>query len=165
MKNREHVLTETLCAPGNGTICDIPASRKPSSSDICQFGVALDDPQDGDIVSPVRGRIVSVGTAGDNVEICSEKGVYVKVQMGISKPYQQTAAEGCHSYVRVGDTVNAGERLLHAQLSKVRLSGHGTECIVTVTRDTEKAKQTRLVGDHVRAGRTPVMQVEIPPTQ
>ncbi|MGM9625524.1 MAG: PTS glucose transporter subunit IIA [Eubacteriales bacterium] len=135
------------------------------------FAVAFDNERDGDVVSPVRGIVTAVEAGGGSVFICSEQGLSVQVEIGGAipggglHPGKSTVHGGdiCHVYVQPGDAVQPGQRLLHAELARIRLRGGDTACVVTVA-DTDadrirSVRRHRETGEAVRAGQTPVMEI------
>lgn len=147
------------------------------------FAVAFDNERDGDVVSPVRGIVTAVEEGGGSVSIRSEQGLSVQVEIGgrmpgggvlpgsSAQPGSGTIPERntmnggdiCHVYVRPGDAVQPGQRLLHAELARIRLHGGDTACVVTVA-DTDadgirSVRRHREPGEAVRAGQTPVMEI------
>lgn len=135
------------------------------------FAVAFDNERDGDVVSPVRGIVTAVEAGGGSVSIRSERGLSVQVEIGGKMPGGGTVPKRstvhggdiCHVYVRPGDAVQPGQRLLHAELARIRLRGGDTACVVTVA-DTDadgirSVRRHREPGEAVRAGQTPVMEI------
>ncbi len=141
---------ETLCAPGSGTV-----RRYGTSAYVIDFF----DEENGDVVSPVGGVVTHIGDGGNRISICSRGGTSVSVGIGLAHPGRQNTAEGCHFYVQEGDSVHAGQRLMHAQLSRIRRLGGSGECVMTLD-GTPGVWQT--VGDgEVRAGVTPLLRIGV----
>lgn len=135
------------------------------------FAVAFENERDGDVVSPVRGIVTAVEAGGGSVSIRSEQGLSVQVEIGGAMPGgslhpgRGTVHGGdiCHVYVQPGDAVQPGQRLLHAELARIRMRGGDTACVVTVA-DTDadrirSVRRHRETGEAVRAGQTPVMEI------
>lgn len=180
-----NVQSETICAPGSGILHTAHRSND-------TFAVSFDNERDGDVVSPVRGTVTAVERGGGCVSIQSERGLLVQLDVGVPAytgtsatrlnqiqknkvhdAIMQSSAESsvCHAYVQPGDTVQMGQRLLHAELSRIRRLGGDAVCVVTmVTGDGEAEtgentsvksdfKRRREDGEVVRAGQTPVVDV------
>ena len=144
---------ETVCAPGSGVICAQARGRGGCV-------IAFDDPENGDVVSPLGGVITHVGRTGV-VSIRSESGTEVSVGIGVRRHGRIAEQEGCHLYVREGDTVRVGQRLMHAELGRIRRLGGATECVMTLDGAGgvwHPAAEND--GMTVRAGVTPVLRVE-----
>ncbi len=141
---------ETLCAPGSGTVRNGGGSY---------YIIDFADEENGDVVSPTDGIVTHVGDSGNRISIRTNGGVSVSVGIGEVHPGRRNTAEGCHFYVREGDTVNAGQRLMHAGLSKIRRLGGGAECVMTVDK-TDGLFSAVSGGTAVRAGVTPLLHIE-----
>ena len=147
MKTEQH-MQETLCAPGSGTVRRLGGAS---------YAIDFFDEENGDVVSPVGGVVTHIGDGGNRISICSDGGTTVSVGIGGSRPGRQNTAEGCHFYVQEGQAVNAGQRLMHAQLSRIRRLGGSAECVMTLD-GSPGVWQT--VGDgEVRAGVTPLLRI------
>lgn len=181
-----NVQSETICAPGSGILHTAHRSKD-------TFAVSFDNERDGDVVSPVRGTVTAVEHGGGCVSIQSERGLLVQLDVGVpaytgttvtcqgqmrknhtrdTALQSKTESSGvCHAYVQPGDTVQMGQRLLHAELSRIRRLGGDAVCVVTVvagdgetgTGETASVKSNfrrrREDGEVVRAGQTPVVDV------
>ncbi|MBE6657034.1 MAG: PTS glucose transporter subunit IIA [Ruminococcaceae bacterium] len=146
-QTREHA--ETLCAPGSGTVRRLGGAS---------YAIDFFDEENGDVVSPVGGVVTHIGRGGNRISICSNGGTEVSVGIGEAHPGRQNTAEGCHFYVQEGQAVNAGERLMHAQLSRIRRLGGSSACVMTLE-GTDGVRQTIGAADVVRAGVTPLLRV------
>ncbi len=139
---------ETLCAPGSGTVRRLNGAS---------YAIDFFDEENGDVVSPVGGVVTHIGDGGNRILICSRGGTSVSVGIGAVRPGRQNTAEGCHFYVQEGDSVQAGQRLMHAQLSRIRRLGGSSECVLTLdgAEDVRQAFHTSTV----RAGVTPLLRI------
>lgn len=158
------LVTETLCAPCTGTL--VPLSSLPDPvfrEKVLGDGFAVEPGQDGDgdIVSPVNGTVVYVQSTAHAVSIRSEEGLEILVHVGIDTVSMN--GEGFRMYVKAGETVSRGERLLHADFEKIRRRGYGTACVVLISdmEKTERLEQRFPGGTAVRAGKTPVLSVDL----
>ena len=144
---REHA--ETLCAPGSGTVRRLGGAS---------YAIDFFDEENGDVVSPVGGVVTHIGSGGNRISICSQKGTSVSVGIGLPRPGRMNTADGCHYYVQEGDAVHVGQRLMHAQLSHIRRMGGTSECVMTLE-GTGGVGQTATAAEEVRAGVTPLLRV------
>ena len=140
---------ETFCAPGSGTVRDGGGNA---------YIIDFADEENGDVVSPTDGIVTRIGDGGNRISIRTNGGVSVSVGIGTCHPGRNNTAEGCHFYVREGDTVNAGQRLMHAGLSRIRRLGGGAECVMTVDK-TDGIRHAVSGGAAVRAGVTPLLRI------
>ncbi|MBQ7299042.1 MAG: PTS glucose transporter subunit IIA [Clostridia bacterium] len=139
---------ETLCAPGSGTVRRLGGAS---------YAIDFFDEENGDVVSPIGGVVTHIGDGGNRISICSHSGTAVSVGVGVIRPGRQNTAEGCHFYVQEGEAVNTGQRLMHAQLSRIRRSGGSPECVMTV--DGAPGVWQTVGGGAVRAGVTPLLRI------
>ena len=158
------IITETLCAPCHGTVVLLsslsdPVFREKVLGD--GFAVEPESPSDGDIVSPADGEILYVQDTAHAVSIRTDAGLEVLVHMGIDTV--SLMGEGFHLYVKAGDRVRKGERLLHADLQLIRRRGYGCACVVLITNmeKTDALFSAAPGGMPVRAGKTPVLQASV----
>ena len=147
--NMDVTRQETLCAPGSGTVRDGGGSF---------YIIDFADEENGDVVSPTDGIVTHVGDSGNRISIRTSSGIAVSVGIGGMHPGRRNTAEGCHFYVREGDAVNAGQRLMHAGLSKIRRLGGDAECVMTVDR-ADGLFSAVSGGTAVRAGTTPILRI------
>lgn len=141
---------ETLCAPAGGSVL-----RAGSGQCIISFA----DEKDGDVVSPVSGIVTGIGANGNRISICSGSGTEVSVGIGDRHPGARNTAVGCHFYVKTGEQIRAGQRLMHAELSRIRRSGGGSECVLEWKALEKEQLWERETGDAVRAGATPLLRI------
>ena len=142
---------ETLCAPAGGYVVRAGSGR-------CVISFA--DEKNGDVVAPVSGTVTHIGAGGNRISICSGEGTEISVGIGDVHPGARNSAVGCHFYVQTGERVNAGQRLMHAELSRIRRSGGGAECVMEWEASDERMHLKRGTGDSLRAGATPLLLVQ-----
>ena len=150
MKREQH-MQETLCAPASGWM---------RGHDGGTYVIDFRDEENGDVVAPVGGVVTHIGEGGNRISIRSRGGTTVSVGIGQTHPGRQNTAEGCHFYVQTGERVNAGQRLMHAELSRIRRSGGGAECVMEWEASDERMHLKRGTGDPLRAGATPLLLVQ-----
>ena len=146
-QTREHA--ETLCAPGSGTVRRLGGTA---------YAIDFFDEENGDVVSPVGGVVTHIGSGGNRISICSQRGTSVSVGIGLPRPGRMNTADGCHYYVQEGDAVYVGQRLMHAQLSHIRRMGGTSECVMTLD-SGEDIRASVDGGSTVRAGITPFLRL------
>ncbi|MCQ2433468.1 MAG: PTS glucose transporter subunit IIA [Clostridia bacterium] len=154
--------TLTLCAPCSGRLCGLETLSDPVFREkLLGDGLAVepDDPEDGDIVAPADGTILHVQNTAHALSMQTDGGYELLIHMGIDTVSMN--GDGFHVYAKPGMRVHTGERLLHADLNRIRRRGCGTACIVLVTDGAEGRVFTPRIpdGTPVRAGKTPVMTV------
>ena len=145
----------SLLAPTSGEV--LPLSRVPDevfSSGMLGEGVAI-DPTDGVILSPVRGRVLSVTETGHAYTILSEDGLDVLIHIGIDTV--SLKGEGFLSMVSVGDSVKAGDVLARVDLNLLRGKNYPTVIPVLIT-NPEKLQSKKINLGDVRGGIDPILR-------
>ena len=142
--------SETLCAPISGTVRNRVGDA---------YVIDFSDEENGDVVSPVGGVVTRIGEGGNRISICSHGGNAVSVGIGLARPGRTITADGCHFYVQEGESVRAGQRLMHASLLQIRRLGGTSECVMTLGAHAA-IRETAVSGGTVRAGMTPLLRVE-----
>ncbi|OQP06722.1 PTS glucose transporter subunit IIA [Geobacillus sp. 46C-IIa] len=109
---------ETIVAPLSGTIVPLEDVPDPVfAQKMMGDGLAI-DPTDGDVVAPVDGEIIQLFPTKHAVGLRSEAGVELLIHVGIDTVSMN--GEGFTAYVKAGDRVKRGERLLSVDFSLVR---------------------------------------------
>ncbi|AMX84998.1 PTS glucose transporter subunit IIA [Geobacillus subterraneus] len=109
---------ETIVAPLSGTIVPLEDVPDPVfAQKMMGDGIAI-DPTDGDVVAPVDGEIIQLFPTKHAIGLRSEAGVELLIHVGIDTVSMN--GEGFTAYVKAGDRVKRGERLLSVDLSLVR---------------------------------------------
>ncbi|HLR41482.1 MAG TPA: N-acetylglucosamine-specific PTS transporter subunit IIBC [Virgibacillus sp.] len=105
------------------------------------------DPEDGLFVSPVDGEILNVFPTKHAIGIRSEQGQEILVHVGLDTV--DLKGEGFDVYVKEGDMVKKGDKLLKADLSYIREHAAATISPIVFTNlnedDKIKIKQTGVV--------------------
>ncbi|MGZ0087420.1 PTS sugar transporter subunit IIA [Caldibacillus thermoamylovorans] len=109
---------ETIVAPLSGTIVPLEDVPDPVfAQKMMGDGIAI-DPTDGDVVAPVDGEIIQLFPTKHAIGLRSEAGVELLIHVGIDTVSMN--GEGFTAYVKAGDRVKRGERLLSVDVSLVR---------------------------------------------
>ncbi|KHF41361.1 PTS sugar transporter subunit IIA [Halalkalibacter okhensis] len=97
-------------------------------------GVAF-DPEDGEVVSPVDGEIVQVFPTKHAVGIKTKSGMEILIHIGLETV--NLNGEGFESFVKAGDKVKRGDKLIEFDLNVVREKAASTitPMIITNTDD------------------------------
>jgi glucose-specific phosphotransferase system IIA component len=83
-------------------------------------GVAI-EPDSGDVVAPIAGRVAKLFRGGHGVVVEGEGGVQVLVHVGIDTV--QLHGRGFTALAAEGQRVEAGDRVLHADVEGLRAEG------------------------------------------
>ncbi len=120
-------------------------------------GVAI-EPREGIVVSPVQGRIVQIFPTKHALGIETVEGLEILIHIGLDTV--ELKGEGFKSYVKVGDEVKPGDKLLEVDLDFIRKSGRSTVSPIIITNmDIVKNISTK-IGNVIR-GKDSIMNVVI----
>ncbi|NNV06321.1 PTS glucose transporter subunit IIA [Geobacillus sp. C56-T2] len=122
---------ETIVAPLSGTIVPLEDVPDPVfAQKMMGDGIAI-DPTDGDVVAPVDGEIIQLFPTKHAIGLRSEAGVELLIHVGIDTVSMN--GEGFTAYVKAGDRVKRGERLLSVDLSLVHDKAKSTITPIIIT--------------------------------
>ena len=99
-------------------------------------------PESEDVLAPFAGEIISVTDTKHAVGIKSDDGVELLIHVGIDTVKMN--GEGFESFVKEGDRVKAGDKLLHFQRQAIREAGYSDMVVVLVTNSFEFDEVTAL---------------------
>lgn len=149
--------TLTLTAPCNGTaiaLNEVP--DKAFAAGAMGPGVGV-EPSDGTIVAPCSGEVIVSMKTGHAFGIRSDDGVEVLVHVGVDTV--QMKGEGFTDAVVKGTRVEAGQRLVTADLAAIKAAGHADTVILVVTNHAKVGAVSEADLGPVVAGQ-PVVRVE-----
>ncbi|SDI30648.1 PTS sugar transporter subunit IIA [Natribacillus halophilus] len=118
------------------------------------------DPEDGDIVSPVRGEVIHTFPTKHAVLLQSKEGLDVLVHVGLDSVRLQ--GEGLQIHVQTGDQVKVGKPLITADLDVLR--EHGISAVSAVIFiDRRQIGELKLLDEEqpLKAGETLVADVQM----
>ncbi len=118
-------------------------------------GVGI-EPDNGHIVAPVDGELVTVAETGHAFGIRTKDGVEVLVHVGIDTVKMK--GEGFDVRAKSGDKVTAGDLLVEVDLDAVRAANYPTVTLMTVTNTSELTSVEPHTGQDVLVG-APVVTV------
>ncbi len=146
------VRTETiqLTAPCAGSVVPLSQVGDPVfASGAMGPGIAV-EPAEGTIVSPVSGTVAVAMKTGHAFGIKTDDGVEVLVHVGIDTVTMK--GEGFHNPLARGARVEAGQRLVTADLNAIREAGRPATVLVVVTNGPKDAPVQPLAEGDVVAG-------------
>lgn len=150
--------TLVIGSPMSGEVASVTASCDPAfSQKLVGDGVTI-VPVNGDVVAPCDGSVVFVFETKHAVGIKSSEGVELLIHIGIDSV--KLNGVGFESYVKAGDVVKRGDRLLHFDLEAVREKIPSISSPVVCTALNKQQKLVLLSGGQKKAG-DDIMKVEI----
>lgn len=151
-------VTEDVYSVADGQVINIEDVKDPVfSQKMMGDGFAV-EPDNGNIVSPVAGKVASIFPTKHAIGLETDNGLEVLVHIGLDtvslegKPFEVKVTEG--------QTVAAGDLLVEADLAAIREAGRETTTVVVFTNpDTIKSVKVEHTGK--LAAKAPVAKVEL----
>lgn len=135
-------------APMTGTI--VPITKVPDAvfaQGLMGDGFAM-EPSEGEVVSPVAGRVLNVFPSRHGVVLVSGEGHEILIHVGMETA--SLKGEGFTSHVKEGDVVSAGQLLLTVDVLTVRPKITSLITPVVFTNLGEKSLEIHKVGSVAR---------------
>jgi PTS system beta-glucosides-specific IIC component/PTS system sucrose-specific IIC component len=126
---------ETIYSPMKGKIVKI--EDVPDNTFANKFlgdGIAI-EPEDGVVVSPVEGTIVHIFDTKHAIAIKTDSGVELLIHVGIDTVKMN--GEGFNAFVKAGDKVNVGDKLLEVDLDLIREKAKSSITPIVITNTDE----------------------------
>lgn len=119
-------------------------------------GVAF-EPNEGKIIAPFNGKVVSVFPTKHVVGLESDQGIELLIHVGVDT----VKLEGKYftSHVSIGDRVQVGQTLLEFEVDKIREAGYVTHTPVIVT-NTQAYKEIVSAVQGIKAVTEPIMSIQ-----
>lgn len=115
------------------------------------------DPEDGLVVSPVSGTVESIFPTGHACCLVSDKGLEVLLHLGIDTVALN--GEPFENYVKEGDRIEAGQKLIKMDVEAVRRADKSPVCICVFT-NAEDRKVVLTKSGKVKAGEKDLLRFE-----
>lgn len=115
-------------------------------------------PSGGEVVAPVSGTVAQIAHTLHAIGLESDDGLEILVHLGVDTV--KLNGEGFTCHVRVGDHVNAGDRLMDVDLALIESKGFSTvsPCVIT---NMDAAKNLKMFPGEVVAGETTIMTYRV----
>lgn len=88
-------------------------------------------PKEGNIVSPIDGEVTMVFPTGHAIGLKTDEGVEILIHVGIDTV--ELDGKGFKAFVKQGDKVKVGDKLLKVNLEEVINEGYEVDTMVLVT--------------------------------
>lgn len=125
------VKSEKVYVPLNGKIMPLKEVPDPTfAGELLGKGMAV-DPSDGVLVSPVDGNVVLLFETKHAIAIKTDSGVELLIHIGIDTVRMN--GKGFKSFVKDGDTVKAGQKIIEFDLDLVKEEAESPVTIILVT--------------------------------
>lgn len=142
----------TVCAPVKGRLVPLSKVNDPTfAEEILGKGAAI-IPEEGNFVSPVKGRVITVFETKHAIGIAADTGAEILLHVGLNTVNLQ----GRHfeALVKDGDAVEVGTPILKVDLEALREAGYDTITPVLVTNSMDYAEVTAMEEKEVASGET-----------
>ena len=151
-------VTEDVYSVADGQVINIEDVKDPVfSQKMMGDGFAV-QPDNGNIVSPVAGKVASIFPTKHAIGLETDNGLEVLVHIGLDtvslegKPFEVKVTEG--------QTVAAGDLLVEADLAAIREAGRETTTVVVFT-NPDAIKSVKVEHTGKLAAKAPVAKVEL----
>lgn len=130
-KKKDAVENYDVKAPLTGKVVALTEVPDPVFSGLMLGkGVAI-EPTGNDVVSPVNGTVTTVFPTGHAVGLTADNGVEVLIHVGMDTV--SLNGEGFTQYVKAGDKVTVGQKLVTVDLEIVKAAGYSIVTPIVVT--------------------------------
>lgn len=137
-------------APVNGTCVSLKKVNDPTfSEEILGKGVAI-IPQDGHVVSPVNGTVVTIFDTLHAIGLKSDDGVEVLIHIGLDTV--KLGGKYFTARAKSGDRVTVGTPLVDVDLAKVKEEGYDTITPVIISNSFDYGDILGVTDQEVKAG-------------
>ncbi|KQC46516.1 PTS glucose transporter subunit IIA [Geobacillus stearothermophilus] len=150
---------EMITAPLDGTIVPLEDVPDPVfAQNMMGDGIAI-DPADGDVVAPVDGEIIQLFPTKHAIGLRSAAGVELLIHVGIDTVSMN--GEGFTAYVKAGDRVKRGDRLLSVDLPLVREKAKSAVTPIIITNGDALESLEKKAGTSAAKGETVLFHVKM----
>lgn len=142
----------TVCAPVKGRLVPLSKVNDPTfAEEILGKGAAI-IPEEGNFVSPVKGRVITVFETKHAIGIAADTGAEILLHVGLNTVNLQS--RHFEALVKDGDAVEVGTPILKVDLKALQEAGYDTITPVLVTNSMDYAEVTAMEEKEVTSGET-----------
>jgi sugar PTS system EIIA component len=150
---------ETVVAPLTGKIVSIEEVPDPTfSQKMMGDGIAI-EPTEGVVVAPVNGEVVQFFHTKHAIGIKSESGAEILIHVGLETVSMN--GEGFEGYVKVGDKVKAGDKLLSFDLDLIKEKAASTITPIVITNSDAVESIDKRAASEASKGETSLLQLKM----
>ena len=120
-------------------------------------GIAI-KPSEGIVVSPVQGEIIQVFPTKHALGIKTHEGLEILIHIGLDTV--ELKGKGFKTYVKAGDRVEIGDKLLEVDLDFIRENGKSTISPIIIT-NMDMVKSISIKTGNVNKGKNNIMNIII----
>ncbi|WP_067727871.1 PTS sugar transporter subunit IIA [Oceanobacillus damuensis] len=157
-KKKEAIKDITLVAPVSGKLVSLEEVPDPVFAEkMMGNGVAI-EPANGEIVSPIDGKIVQLFPTLHAIGIEAENGAEILLHIGLDTV--NLNGEGFTAHVEEGKKIKQGTPLLSADLDVIREKARGTIIPIIITNSDEMSSIKATDVKQVTAGKEEILVVK-----
>jgi len=154
---KEVIKTVQLFAPITGNAVTLDKVPDPVFSEkMMGDGIAI-EPTEGLAVSPVDGEIVQVFPTKHAIGIRAKNGAEILIHIGLETV--SLNGEGFEAFVKEGDKVKVGDKLVSFDLDIIKTKAKSTITPIIITNTDQAALLEAKAQGTVEKGNTPVLEV------
>jgi len=154
---KEVIKTVQLFAPITGNAVTLDKVPDPVFSEkMMGDGIAI-EPTEGLAVSPVDGEIVQVFPTKHAIGIRAKNGAEILIHIGLETV--SLNGEGFEAFVKEGDKVKVGDKLVSFDLDIIKTKAKSTITPIIITNTDQAALLEAKAQGPVEKGNTPVLEV------
>ena len=125
------VSDESILSPISGEIEDLTQAHDPAFADGSMGDGFVIEPSSGDVYAPFDGEVTMLFNTKHAIGLTSDNGVQVMIHIGIDTV--KLNGEYFESFVKQGDKIKQGQKLLHFDLNEIKKAGYDCSTVVIVT--------------------------------
>ena len=130
-QSRDIAISKKVITPIAGKIVPLKEVKDDAfSSEALGKGVAI-EPENGTVVAPFDGTIISIFPTKHAIAILSDEGIELLIHIGLNTV--ELNGKYFETYVNQGDKVKAGQKLVTFDLEKIKAENYCTEVPVVIT--------------------------------
>lgn len=131
VNSAQSVSNESILNPISGEIEDLAQAHDPAFADGSMGDGFVIEPSSGDVYAPFDGEVTMLFNTKHAIGLTSDNGVQVMIHIGIDTV--KLNGEYFESFVKQGDKIKKGQKLLHFDLNEIKKAGYDCSTVVIVT--------------------------------
>jgi sugar PTS system EIIA component len=153
-KNKKEV---TLVSPVTGKVIPLEQAEDPVfANKMAGDGLAI-VPEEGVVVAPVDATVALLFETNHAIGLQTKEGLEILIHIGLDTV--NLKGEGFQSFVKTGDKVKQGQKLIEFDMEVIRNANYSTTTPVVISNGDVVAEQKVLAEGKVKAGEDPVLHI------
>ena len=152
------VTNETIAAPISGNVQDLTQAHDPAFANGSMGDGMVVQPDNGNVYAPFDGEVTMLFGTKHALGLTSSKGTQLMIHIGIDTV--KLNGQYFESFVKQGDHVSKGQKLLHFDLDAIEKAGYDCSTVVIVTNTNDYNEVKLLTAGKVKNG-TEILQTRI----